>query len=45
MIDHIYCPGDPTPIRELVIDVETSDTGNTFKERHDIFHHTAWRDD
>jgi hypothetical protein len=41
---HIYDPGDPTPKRKLVFDVETSDTGTTHglpvKERRDI---TNWK--
>jgi hypothetical protein len=41
---HIYDPGDPTPKRQLVFDVETSDTGTThglpIKERRDI---TNWK--
>lgn len=41
---HIYDPGDPTPKRKLVFDVETSDTGTThglpIKERRDI---TNWK--
>ena len=41
---HIYDPGDPTPKRKLVFNVETSDTGTThgpgFKERRDI---TNWK--
>ncbi len=41
---HLYDPGDPTPKRKLVFDVETSDTGTThgppIKERRDI---TNWK--
>ena len=41
---HIYDPGDPTPKRKLVFNVETSDTGTTsglpIKERRDI---TNWK--
>lgn len=41
---HIYDPGDPTPRRKLVFNVETSDTGTThglpIKERRDI---TNWK--
>jgi hypothetical protein len=41
---HIYDPGDPTPKRQLVLDVETSDTGTThglpIKERRNI---TNWK--
>lgn len=41
---HIYDPGDPTPKRKLVFDVETSDTGTThglpIRERRDI---TNWK--
>lgn len=41
---HIYDPGDPTPKRKLVMNIETSDTGTThgpaFKERRDI---TNWK--
>jgi hypothetical protein len=41
---HIYDPGDPTPKRKLVFDIETSDTGTThglpIKERRDI---TNWK--
>ena len=41
---HIYDPGDPTPKRKLVFDVETSDTGRThglpIRERRDI---TNWK--
>jgi hypothetical protein len=40
----IYDPGDPTPKRQLVFDIETSDTGTThglpIKERRDI---TDWK--
>jgi hypothetical protein len=41
---HIYDPGDPTPKRKLVFNIETSDTGVTrglpIKERRDI---TNWK--
>jgi hypothetical protein len=41
---HIYDPGDPTPKRKLVFNVETSDTGTTHgtpvRERRDI---TNWK--
>ena len=41
---HIYDPGDPTPKRKLVFDVETSDTGTThgppIRVRRDI---TNWK--
>jgi hypothetical protein len=41
---HIYDPGDPTPKRKLVFNVETSDTGTThglpIRERRDI---TNWK--
>ena len=41
---HIYDPGDPTPKRKLVFDIEVSDTGTTHgtptKERRDI---TNWK--
>jgi hypothetical protein len=41
---HIYDPGDPTPKRKLVFNIETSDTGTThglpIKERRDI---TNWK--
>lgn len=44
IVAHIYDPGDPTPKRKLVFDVETSDTGTThglpIKERRDI---TNWK--
>jgi hypothetical protein len=41
---HIYDPGDPTPKRKLVFDIEVSDTGTThglpIRERRDI---TNWK--
>jgi hypothetical protein len=44
IMSHIYDPGDPTPKRKLVFNVETSDTGTThglpIKERRDI---TNWK--
>lgn len=40
---HLYDPGDPTPKRPLIFDIETSDTGTTrglpIRERRDI---TGW---
>jgi hypothetical protein len=44
IMSHIYDPGDPTPKRKLVFNIETSDTGTThgtaLKERRDI---TNWK--